>query len=78
MAYIRITSVIETHQQRLNSKPYVPSMTFGHAMLDANSFANKLFLTFLFSDPNVSVHFLKDVQLIQSSMVRCKCGSQMS
>ena len=72
MANMRVTSVIET---RLNSKPYVPSMTFGRGTLDAISVVNKFFLAFLFSDPDVGVQFLKDVGLIRSSMVWCRCWS---
>jgi hypothetical protein len=34
---IRVTSVIETYQRRLNSKPHFPSTTFGRATLCANS-----------------------------------------
>jgi hypothetical protein len=33
-------------------------------MLDANGFANTLFLAFLFSNPEVGVQFLKEVWLI--------------
>jgi hypothetical protein len=72
MTNIRATSVIETH---LNSKPWVPSTTFGRATLAANSVVNKLFLAFLLSDPDVGVQFLKDTGLIRSSMVCCKCWS---
>jgi hypothetical protein len=74
----RVTSVIQTYQQRLYSKPYVPCSTFGRATLGADSVANKLFIVFLFSDPDVGVQFLKNVGLIQSSMMCCKCSSQMS
>jgi len=42
-----------------NSKPYICSTTFDRAMFDANGVPNKLFLSFLFSDPGVGVHFLK-------------------
>jgi len=73
-----VTSVIRTYQRRLNSKPYVCSTTFSCMTLDANGVANKLFLTFLFNDPDVSVLFLKDVGQIRSDMVCCKCGSQLS
>jgi len=48
---IRVTSVIQTNHRRLNSKPYVPSTTFGHATLGADGVANKLFIASLFSDP---------------------------
>jgi len=51
---------------------------FGRATLGANDVPNKFFLAFLFSDPDVGVHFLKDVGLFRSYMVCCKCGSQMS
>jgi len=52
---------------------------FGCATLAAKGVANKLFIAFLFSDPDVGVQFFfKDVGLIPSSMVFCKCGSQMS
>ena len=53
----RVTSVIQIYQQRLNSKPYVPSTTFGRATLSAGGVANKLFIAFLFSDPDFGVQF---------------------
>jgi hypothetical protein len=65
----RVTSVIQTYQQRLYSKPYVLSSTFGRATLDADGVASKLFIVFLFSDPDVGVQFLKYVGLIQSGMM---------
>jgi hypothetical protein len=73
----RVISVIETYQQRLHEKPYVPSTTFGRTTLGANDVANKLFIAFVFSDPDVGVRFLKDVGLIQGSMGCCKYESQM-
>jgi hypothetical protein len=77
MADIRVTSVIETYQRRLNSKPYVPSMTLARATQGTKGVANTLFLAFLFSKPDVGVQFLKDVGLIRSSMVCGKCGNRM-
>ena len=65
MAYIRVTSVIQTYEWRFSSKAYVCSTTFGRAMLDANRVPNKLLLAFLFSDPDFGVQFLKDVGLIR-------------
>jgi hypothetical protein len=47
-----VTSVIQTHQQRLNSKPCVPSMMFGQATLVADNVAKNLFIAFPFSDPD--------------------------
>ena len=61
MADIRVTSVIPTYGRPLNSEPYVCSTAFGRTTLGTNDVSNKLFLAFLFSDPDVGVHFLKDV-----------------
>ena len=58
----------------LNSKPYVRSRRSG-----AWRWApTVLILAFLFSNPDVCVHVLKEVQLIRTSRVCCMCGSQMS
>jgi hypothetical protein len=65
MVYIRVTSVMQTYEQRLNSKAYVCSTTLGRATLDTYGVFNKLLLAFLFSDPDVGVQFLKDVGLIR-------------
>jgi hypothetical protein len=75
---MRVTSVIPKYEQRLSSKSYVCSTTFGRATLGANGVFNKLFLAFLFSYPDICIQFLKNVALIRSSMLCCKCGSQMS
>jgi hypothetical protein len=74
MADIRVTSVIETYQRRLSSGPYVPSTTFRRAKLDANGIANKLFLVFLFGNPEVGVQFLQEIKLIQSSIFTDKAS----
>jgi hypothetical protein len=47
---------------------FVPAKTFRRATLGANGIANNLYLAFLFSDPDVSVQFLKDMGLIRSRM----------
>ena len=78
MTDIRFTSVIRTYQRRPNSKPYICSTTFGRATLGAIGVPNKLFFAFLFSDPDFGVQYLKDVGLIRSSWVCCKCGFHMS
>jgi len=52
--------------------------TFGRPTLGANGAPNKLFLAFLFNDPDVGVQGLKDVGLIPSSMVYCTYGSQIT
>jgi len=58
--------------------PFVPATTYGRATLGANSLANKLLLAVLDRDPYFCGQFLKDVGLIATSMVCCKCGYKMS
>ena len=73
-----VTSIIATYQQRIAAKPYVLVTTYGCPTPGTNSVPNKLFLVFLFSEHDVGVQFLKNVGLIPSTMVCCRCGSQMS
>jgi hypothetical protein len=61
MVVICVTSVIQTYERRLNCKPYVCSTKYGRTTPGANVVPNKLFLAFLFSDPDVGDQFLKDV-----------------
>jgi len=68
MTDIPDTSLIETYERRLNSKPYISSATFVRATLDANGVVNKLFFALLFSKPEVAVQFLKHAGLFRSSM----------
>lgn len=68
----RVT-VKSKYQRRMNAMPFVSATTYGRAMLGAN----KLLLTVLFSDHYFGVQFVKDVGLIPTSMVSCKCGSKM-
>jgi len=56
----------------------VPSTSFGRTTLGAKDVANKLFVSFLFSDSDVGFQLMKDVGLIKSCMLSCKFGSQMS
>jgi hypothetical protein len=59
MADIHVPAVIQTYELRLYSKPYVCSTTFGRATLRAKGVPNKLFLAFIFSDPDVGVYFFE-------------------
>ena len=52
----RVKSVIETYERCLFEKSYVPCTTLGGVTLIADGVANKLFIAFLFSDPDVDVH----------------------
>jgi hypothetical protein len=62
----------------ISKKSYIPSTTYERATLGASGVPNKLFIAFLFSDHDVGVQFWKDVGLITSNVVCCKCGSQVS
>jgi len=75
---IVVTSVIQSYERLLNSKPYVCSTTFGLETLGANGVPKKLFLVFLLSVLDFGLHFLKDLGLIPRNILCCKCVSQMS
>ena len=78
MTDIGVTSIITTYRQRISAKPYVSSATYGRTTMGPSGVPNKMFITFLFSDHDVGVQFLKFVGLYPSSMVCCKCGWQMT
>jgi len=56
-----ITHIIKDYQERLHEMPYVPQTSFRRDSLVYCGDANKLFLTFLFSDHAIGLQFLKDV-----------------
>ena len=56
------------YQQWLIILPSVSATSYGRATLVEEEVANKLFVTFLFSDKNVGIQFLNDVGLLRSSM----------
>jgi hypothetical protein len=54
----RITAVIMEYQDRLREMPYVTKTSFGRDSLGYSDEANKLFLTFLFSNHAIDVQVL--------------------
>ena len=58
--------------------PYVPKTSYGRALLGDDGEANKLFLTFLFSDTDLGIQFLKDVGLFRIKMPCNTCGRDMT
>ena len=58
--------------------PYVPETSFRRDSLGYCGDANKLFLTFLFSDHAIGLQFLKDVGLIRSKVQCNSCGFDMT
>jgi hypothetical protein len=72
-----ITSVISSYQQRLIDNPNIP-YTYGRAVLGKNGVANKMFLSFLCSNREVGVQFLKDVGFLLSKVVCNTCNCDMA
>jgi len=48
--------------------PYVPKTSYGSASLGDDGEANKLFFTFLFSDADLDIQFLKDAGLLRGKV----------
>ena len=71
----RITNIIKEYQDRVRELPYVPATSFRRDSLGYPCDANKLFLTFLFSDRNIDIQFLKDIWLTRSK-VQCNSSSR--
>ena len=71
-----IKSVISTYQRRLVEMPYVPRTSYRRVSLGDDGDANKLFLTYLFSDKDLGIQFLKDVGLLRIKVtcnLRLRC-----
>jgi len=58
--------------------PFVPQSSFGCDWLGKDGEANKLFLSFLFSDMDLGIQFLKDAGLIRSKVTCNTCGRDMT
>jgi hypothetical protein len=58
--------------------PCVPTSSFGREMLGKDCDVNKLFLTYLFSDRDLGIQFLKDVGLVRSKVTCNTCGRDMA
>jgi hypothetical protein len=74
----RVTCIIKDYQERLREMPDVPQTSFRRDSLGYCGDANKLFLTFLFSDYAIGLQFLKDVGLIRSKLQCNSCGRDMT
>jgi hypothetical protein len=73
-----IKSVISTFQRRLMEMLCVPKTSYRRAWLGDDGEANKVFLTFLFSDTDLGIQFLKDVGLLRSKVPCNTCGRDMT
>jgi hypothetical protein len=73
-----IKCVVSKYQQRLMEMPFVPRSSFGRASLGKDGEANKLFVTYLFSDMDLGIQFLKDAGLILSKVTCNTCDRDMT
>ena len=73
-----IQQIIFEYQQRIVEMPYVPKRSYWHSALGINGGVNMVFLTFLFSDKDLGIRFLKDVGLISSKVPYNTCGRDMT
>jgi hypothetical protein len=64
----QITNVITEYQGKLSEMPFVPKTSYKRFSLGYCGDANKAFLTFLFSDNAIGVHFLKAFGVLRSKM----------
>ena len=55
----RISAIIKDYQERLREMPYVPQTSFRRDSLGFSGDANKLFLTYLFSDHAIGLQSLR-------------------
>jgi len=70
----QITNIKKDYQDGVRELSYVPNTSFRLDSLGYPGDANKLFLTFLLSDRNIGIQFLKDIRLI-CSKVQCNSCS---
>ena len=71
-----MTTFIKEYQDKMREMPYVPKTSFQRESLGFCGKANKLFLTFLFSNRAIGLRFPKDVRLIRSK-VECNLCRQL-
>ena len=73
-----IKEIISEYQRRIVEMPFVPKRSYGHCAVGSNGCVKAGFLTFLFSDKDLGIHFLKDAVLIRSKVPCNTCGPDMT
>jgi len=58
--------------------PYAPKRSYVLSALEINGGVNVVFLTFLFSDKDLGIQFLKDVGLIRIKVACNTCGRDIT
>jgi len=64
-----ISEVVREYETHLQEMPFVPMSSYGRGMLREDGGTNKIFLTFLFCDQDISLQFLKDVGLLRRKVL---------
>ena len=73
-----LKQIIYEYQRRIVEMSYVPKRSYGHSAVGINGPVNMVFLTFLFSDKDQGIQFLKDVGLICSNVPCNTCSGDMT
>ena len=68
------SNIIKEYQDKLREMPYVPKTSYQRDSLGYCGDANKTFLTFLFSNRDIGIQFLKDAGLTRSKVQCDSCG----
>jgi hypothetical protein len=70
----RITNVINEYQAKVSQMPFVPKSSFQQDSLGSSGDANKIFVTFLFTDYTTGLLFLNDVRILRREVLCNLCG----
>ena len=70
--------IISKYQRRIVEMSFVPKRSYSHSAVGINGSVNMVFLTFLFSDKDLGIEFLKDVGLIRSKVLCNMCSRDMT
>jgi len=70
--------IVDNYEKRLKEMPFIPRGSFRRRMLRQDGGPNRDFLTYLFCDSGLAMHFLKDVCLLRSKVQCNTCGQDMT
>jgi hypothetical protein len=73
-----VSNAIKECQDKLREMPYVPKTSYQRDSLGFCGYANKTFLTFLFSNSAIGIQFPKDAGLIRNKVQCNSSGRNMT
>jgi hypothetical protein len=68
---------IVAHHERLRDMRLVPKLSYGRQLLRKDGAPNRMFLTCLFINHELAIHFLKELGLIPREVQCSKCQRYM-